>query len=197
MEYRGILAAFLLIMSGAGQAAIVAHGDFSTDADTGLDWLDLGLTNGLSVNQTLALMGPGGQLEGWTIANLDQIHQLMTNAGWIGPFDSSNTLNIGFAESFNTQTTNYEFDPWGQLGGLGFVNDPVSGIGNWHFVDDPVDDFGDTSFSLDSQVSSDFSEEGSGVFLYRVAAVPVPAAFWLFVSGLTVLLGSAKSRRKP
>ena len=193
MKYRGIVftVIFLLACFGTTQAALIANGDFTIDTDTGLDWLDLGLTDGLSVNQALALMSPGGQLEGWAIANLDQIHQLMTNAGWIGSFDSGNTLNFGFAESFNTQTTNFLFDPWGDLGGLGFVDDPVSDIGNWHLTDDPASDFGDTSFSLDSPVSPDFSEQGTGVFLYRVTAVPIPSALWLFATGLFYMVGVA------
>ena len=63
--YRNLLAAFLVACTGTAQASLVALGDFTTDTNTSLDWLDLDLTMGLSLNQVVAQTSSGGTFDGW------------------------------------------------------------------------------------------------------------------------------------
>ena len=194
---RNITALFawiLLLSSTTGaQAALIANGDFTTDTDTGLDWLDHSVTAGLSFNQVTAELGAGGLFEGWQVATLDQAQTYLTNAGWIGPFDPTNTLNVNFVSALEAMTTD------------SFLDDPLGGLGMDRFTFDPADDLGDlslvdtqgsgiTSYSFTAPVDPSVSDPGTSTFLVRATVVPVPAAVWLFVSGLVFLIGSARRR---
>ena len=50
------------------------------DTDTGLEWLDLPLTAGMSVSEVLSQMSPGGTLEGFRYATSDEVHALFQSA---------------------------------------------------------------------------------------------------------------------
>jgi hypothetical protein len=75
-------------------------------------------------------------------------------------------------------------------------DDPVLVIGDFYLSHDTDYDWGNqqTGTSTQSQISyfsnSEFSHASQGVFLVRpsVSAVPLPAAGWLFVSGLFGLI---------
>jgi hypothetical protein len=70
-----------------------ANAGVTCDTSTGLEWLDLTATIGLSVNQFRADEG-GWLSQGWGIANTTQVKTLYLDAGFSvvgGPFDSSNT----------------------------------------------------------------------------------------------------------
>ena len=41
--------------------------------ETGLEWLDLTQTDGMSIDQVAAQTGEGGSFEGWRIATFDEI----------------------------------------------------------------------------------------------------------------------------
>ena len=196
-RYQAILVAVLLMSASFGttHAALVALGDYTTDTDTGLDWLDHSLTAAMSIDQVNAQLGVGGLFEGWQAATLDQVHAYLTNAGWIGSFDSSNISNVGFTSTFAAMTTDSFYDDFAEtLGGLGFVNDPVGDWGNTHLIDDQ--NTGVTTYSYTAPIDTSVANQNSSTFLVRVSAVPVPAAVWLFVSGLVCLIGSARRRRQ-
>lgn len=60
----------------------LAPGDkLITRGDNGLEWLDISVTSGLSFNEVLAQLGPGGTFAGWQIASSAQIEDLWTSAG--------------------------------------------------------------------------------------------------------------------
>jgi hypothetical protein len=189
-HYQGILATALLFIAslGTAQAALVALGDYTTDTDTGLDWLDLDLSLGMSLNQVLTQTGTGGTFDGWQVATLGQIHLFMTNAGWIGPYDPSNVSNVGYVANFKVLTTSFLDDPIDDINGFTF--DPLSGLGNNHFTDNQTT--GITSYSFITPIDPAVGQQGTGTFLVRASVVPLPAAFWLFGAGLAFLLGCAK-----
>ena len=188
MKYRGILAVILLTLSGASHAAIIANGDFTTDTGTGLDWLDHSFTLGLSFNQVTAELGAGGLFDGWSVATQGQVHTYLINAGWIGPFDSNNNSNVGFVSAFEAMTTDsFLNDPASGLGILGLLDDPIGGMGADKFVDDQGT--GITSYNFITTIDPSVADQGTSTFLVRASAVPLPAAFWLFFSGLACLAG--------
>lgn len=77
-----------LILSISGNAAIESlDSSFGTDTitrdtDTGLDWLDVTVTRGLSYNQVTAQMGAGGIYEGWRYATMAELDTLISNFGY-------------------------------------------------------------------------------------------------------------------
>src|ERR1041385_8142533 len=56
-------------------------GSLTIDTATGLGWLDLPLTVGLSYNQILAESGPDGRFAGFRHAGVDEIAGLFVSAG--------------------------------------------------------------------------------------------------------------------
>jgi hypothetical protein len=52
------------------------------DSRTGLTWLDLTFSQGLSFTQTLAAMEPGGQLNGFRYATTAEVFSLFNSAGF-------------------------------------------------------------------------------------------------------------------
>lgn len=191
---QAILATVLLITAsfGSAQAALVALGDFTTDTDTGMDWLDLDQTLGMSFDQVNAELGTGGLFEGWQVATLDQAHTFLTNAGWIGPFDPSNISNVGFVANFKALTTSLTDDPLDDLGALSLVDDFADTLGDLSLIDGQGT--GITSYSFTTPIDPSISQQDTGTFLVRTSAVPVPAAVWLFLSGLAGLTSIARSR---
>ena len=177
---------------GTAQAALVALGDYTTDTDTGLDWLDLDLTLGMSFNQVNAELGTGGLFEGWQVATLDQAQTFLTNAGWIGPFDPSNVSNVGFVADFRALTTSLLDDPISGMGDSSLVNDPAADI-SMRFSDDPIT--GITSYSITTPIDLTVGQQGTGTFLVRTSVVPLPTAVWLFLSGLAGLTGICRFRK--
>lgn len=75
-----------LIMTGSANAELVetnwlndSDGFATLDTNSGLEWLDLTLTDGWSINQVKAEIGAGGQFEGWRLATAYEVHDLMRN----------------------------------------------------------------------------------------------------------------------
>jgi hypothetical protein len=183
-NFTALFAWMLLLSSTTGaQAALIANGDFTTDTDTRLDWMDHSFSVGLSLDQVNAELGAGGLFEGWSVATLDQVHTYLTNAGWIGSFDQTNTSNIGFVSTFEAMTTDsFEFDPLGQLGANRFVDDPAGQFGDLSLVD--TQGSGITNYNFSTPVDPSVADPGTSTFLLRATVVPVPAAIWLFGSGI-------------
>ena len=193
-NFTALFAWMLLLSSTTGtQAALIANGDFTTDTDTGLDWLDHSVTAGLSFNQVTAELGAGGLFEGWQVATLDQAHTFLTNAGWIGPFDPGNVSNVGFVANFKALTTSLLDDPAGDFGALSFTDDFADQLGSDRFVDDQGT--GITNYSFTTPIDPSIAHQDTGTFLVHTSAIPVPAALWLFLSGLAGLSGIARFRK--
>jgi len=197
--YRTFLAVTLIIATATTQAALVANGDFTSDTDTGLDWLDHSVTAGLSFNQVTAELGAVGLFEGWQVATLDQAHTYLINAGWVGPFDSNNTSNVNFVSNFEILTTDsFTDDPLDGLGMNRYTFDPLGDLGDSSFVDDPASDIGGnriTTYSFTTPIDPSIADPSTSTFLVRATVVPVPASFWLFASGLVGILGLMKRRK--
>src|SRR5215470_4861134 len=67
----------------AAAATLVDNGTFTTDTATGLDWLDVTQTQGLSYNAVTSLFG--STLAGWQFATLAQVSKLYDDAGGAQP----------------------------------------------------------------------------------------------------------------
>jgi len=73
----------MFILPLTANSAIVDLGNITRDTGTGLDWLDVTMTTGLTINEVFAQMGSGGTYEGWRYATVTELDQLVTNFGFI------------------------------------------------------------------------------------------------------------------
>lgn len=51
------------------------------DTESGLDWLHLGETQGMSFNEILASLQPGGEFEGWQLGSFSEVGVLLAHGG--------------------------------------------------------------------------------------------------------------------
>lgn len=65
------------------------HGNYTTDTLSGLDWLDITETQGLSINEVSALLQPSGSFFGWRYASSNEFLSL------IGDYIGKSVLSPG------------------------------------------------------------------------------------------------------
>jgi len=218
MKYlKLITTAIALILSSTLNAAVISidwqsAGDnlITRDTTTGIDWLDLTATTPyMSYNSVFAELGPGGQFSGWRYATTDEVTSLLlTNFGidlYAGN-TSTGPLPAGLAEatSYLGNTTSAIGD---QYTGLSGITSQGRLLFDGHLV---VGASYDSDFStfyrrIDPNLNTYFQSDASvaisvGHWLVAdtpwepAAVVPVPAAVWLFGSGLIGLIGVARRK---
>lgn len=97
MKLRTLSCAFAMaLVAGSLRAELVDRGATTLDTETGLEWLDVNGTLGVSAFQIL-VEGYGGYVaDGWTLATVEQVEALFLHAGIPLPHDGSQTP-AGFA----------------------------------------------------------------------------------------------------
>jgi len=198
----GFAATIVLGTVAGAQAGIIGHGSYLTDTGTGLDWLDLTATQGLSYNSVSASLPAGG----WQYASLAEVSALFTDAGGVGPYNFSggngSALVEGAATSLLTSLLG-DTSPLGLPGGAGLTSDlDLSGgcCGPYpnelaYYIDfPPTTDYLLAPFgSLDPNSSS----PGVGSFLVRETAVPEPLTLSLFGTGVAGAMALRRRKKKP
>lgn len=198
MRSVGFAAAVLLGSLGGAEAGIIDHGAYLTDTGTGLDWLDLTATRGLSYNTVLGNMPAGG----WHFASLTDVSTLFTDAGGVGPYNFSGGNGSVLVEGAATSLLRSlmgDTSPLGLPGGAGLTSDVDLSVGccgpypnflAMYFDLPPTTDYLLVPFgSLDPNAA----DRSVGSFLIRTAAVPEPVTVSLFGAGL---VGAAALRRR-
>lgn len=90
---RSILTGFLLLFCASfSYAVIIDNGAFTTDTDTGLDWLDLTETRFISYVEMEQMLLPGGAYYGWRFATAREFEALVLNFGFVLPEDCNGDL---------------------------------------------------------------------------------------------------------
>ena len=192
-----------LLFSCAGNAAVITHGSLTSDDTTNIiedslnnyEWLRLDVLAPLTYDQTLAVLdtqdGGGWSLSGYTQANMF-VSALLSATG--------NDCEPGVESCGND-------DDWvdGDFGG----NFDATADYAWYLTDAgqagyfTIDTNGDVVLrGWSSIAASDAYADGGSIsetpiswLLYREASViPVPAAVWLFGSGLLGLVAVARRR---
>lgn len=178
------------------------------DTDTGLRWMDLSLTfynddvSGITYDAiSQRLLDPEDYLYGYRYATADEVERLYLNAGLeirdyydaTGNDDEAMNL-INFMDfTMNNSTSFHTFGITGTQCieyGRDCSSDTdliVSGFG----INGSSMTFANPDFSF---IPTDHASNIYGHYLVEAQAVPVPAAVWLFGSGLLALVGI--SRRK-
>lgn len=199
MIARTLLAIFMccIPLEIPAGAATVDNGDFTTDTISGLDWLDLTLTTNRSYNNVASQLGDGGDFDGWRYASVVEVEQLWTNAGiayesnyTFFPEGDPNVLplmqKLGITKDFN---------PAGGSRTQGFTStvhpaspDRFGRVVHWTpWMNYWSDNEQTVSSNSGYDVETAFPEIGS--WLVRDAVpVPTPAAVWLIMPALTLVI---------
>ena len=77
-----VLALLSVLLSAPVHASLVDLGSRTLDRDTGLEWLDLTLTQGQSLAAVRAGFGGFTSTQGWRVADQDELSTLYTSAGF-------------------------------------------------------------------------------------------------------------------
>jgi len=88
------IAAFIAIFIPSMIAAeIIDHGNFLTDTETQLDWLDVTLSVDRSYNDVSSQFDKGGDFSGWRFASIDEIKTLVRHYTEIFGTRHTNRIN--------------------------------------------------------------------------------------------------------
>jgi len=99
------LIVFFFSLSNNVNAELVDNEAYTSDKKTGLDWLDLSQTKGLSYNYVLSQFKSGGEFEGWEFATREQINVFLSNAGYV----------VGLKPGGNLSAISSLLDMWGVI----------------------------------------------------------------------------------
>lgn len=205
---KNLIAAGLLFFGAFAQAALVDNGSFTTDTGQGLDWLDLSATSGLSYSEALAANTD------WRLATNSEVEALFSVAfedfhsssdGYNDYQDNSDPnpyaacclqediLNWYALFGYSNITPSDGFpdgpDPY-VYWGFGLYQDENNDTRMMGANSDP---YWEEFFVYGTESSRDYAgvaesgRDGYGVFLVKTSVVPIPAAAWLFASGLGFL----------
>jgi len=205
---KKLLIVLLAVITSNVSASVIDSGTFVTDTSQELDFLKLTDARilGTSVGQVEALLLSDATLFGFRYATASEVLQLFSNfttlqapeptfgntisyspSSAVGSFVDLvgiNYLGGNTARSALGATAN-QADPHPTLGARRILIEATD------FIDGLQNDFID----IDSIIEIQFSSTSSS-YLVRdnISAVPVPAAAWLFGSGLIGLIGVARRK---
>ena len=204
----------MLFITINANAALIDKGAWTTDSATGLDWLDLSITDGMTFSDALSIN------TGWRAAVFSEVSILFDNA-FIGYFDNAGTAFNQVGRSFNgggyVSYANQDTDiaVFHDLFGTTFERlDPITGvytreslglfyggISGIHYATavlnyDPLGETTSHIFTPD-RIHSDIGIDGvdfAGLFLVRETTVPEASSVLLLVFGLLGLFISTKRK---
>jgi len=212
--FRLILCACLLCFSHISSAVIVSAdwqvgGDnlITRDTSASLEWLDLTVTLNRSYNDISSKFGVGQEFEGWRYATSIEIASFFDAFGGDSDYYEIgwSTQNNGLLDAMSPYWGDTYCETNGCAPGEGYVDMVFgelydSGV-HWRAVINDIHTISTTTtqdfVDIHSQVLADvgsFTNTGNAL-VRNISPVPVPAAVWLFGSGLIGLIGLAKSKK--
>jgi hypothetical protein len=207
MDFKSIvLGASALILSSSVNAAVITHGALSanddgtsniiTDSLNDYEWLRFDVLASLTRSETLAVLNTqdGG---GWSIADASKallfINAILSNSTNSCSLTTS-TQGCGAVAGWSEGDFG---DNYVSSGEIVWYESDVTEAG-FIFIDDSGYVSNETAWgdyvSTDGYSASGSNQDVSWLLYREVATVPVPAAIWLFGSGLLGLVGMARHK---
>ncbi len=199
----------LLSISTFSYAIVIDNGKYTTDTESGLDWLDVTESVDMSFDYVSSQFGTGGEFSGWRYATASELDSLIINYGGIAGSgfnlyaeqDESVTgglislLGSTFDEYYLNLDgqTYYEHTGVNKRYTTGILADTISGLN--HYTAKIFNRIPSIIYPLPSESYTELKgnimfyvakSKWGGSFLVRdsVAAVDEPASFILMVLGL-------------
>jgi hypothetical protein len=184
--FKKLLPLLFLFAGFQANATLIDNGDYSTDTESGLDWLDWTLT--VDKTQAEALTQFGGA--GWRIATESEALGLMENFFDVD-FGYSTYLHNSVVLDFSANRSQF-------VGLMGQTHGPISETYTYSLIEG-VGKFGVDNFLFAGHGASwhgrvGFKYTDVGIALVKVAAVSEPAIIALFALGV-VGIGFARRRQ--
>ena len=197
-----------IFASSHSNAAFIDNGNYTTDTSTGLDWLKLSETTGTSYNTALDSLSS----DGWRYATNTELDNIFWQI-FVGYFDT----NVGGETGLNYSSTWHSWHYANQMtdaaefqsvfGLTSNTETYTESYGMYIDEDDRVTIMGLYNDGVNSEIYgmefNDFYTADEipwggivGVYAIRTTVVPVPAAAWLFASGLIGLAGIGRRKKK-
>jgi hypothetical protein len=196
-----VAALFLMgVLAPAHAAVVVANdtvfgpGSVLRDSGANLDYLRLDKTMGYGYTGVAGALGAGGDFSGWSIASSAQMLSLggslslTQGATDISQLSMAGQVRDWFCPLFtcvNTSTTH--------VYARGLVSDLYTD-GIQHLAFSIGERFNVSPAEVDFRISGQAPVDATGEEVFLVRVVPLPAAVWLFGSGLLGLIGVARRK---
>lgn len=202
VKLKAFTAISLITFSLNANAALIDNNLHTYDNVSGLNWLDLTETSDFSYDFVSSELGAGGTWEGYRYATTSEVMNIFEQVGIASTQTTYNAAiidpNIDYLQSLLSNTTaalsvNY-------IGSLGLANTGESGgehsrLGAYYSISSETNYF---NLSVGSYTIADnTSAVYIGHYLVQedsVSPVPIPAAVWLFGSGLLGLVSIARRK---
>ncbi|MGK0235249.1 MAG: hypothetical protein ACI9EK_001782 [Psychroserpens sp.] len=215
----GLLFIFIIPVNDANAGLINDTNNNSfIDQNTGLEWMDFGVNNGMSYNDVTLQLLAGGDYYGWKLANKSQVYEMWANAflglgassefpdgnglGQLFVYDGADEIDSVFTHIFNVMGFNTNIDLASvydrRYSSAWFPGTEGLSYVEWRQQSDTsgISQFGDMAALRDYQDYSSSSDEEDikrGTMLIRVTDVPEPSTLAIFLLGI---VGVASRRFK-
>ena len=186
--------------------AVFGIGSITRDTASGLEWLDLTKSSGISYSYVSTRLGSGQEFDGWRYAASTDVETFFNNAGGTGPYTGAYGSHQNWMVPLLAlwgENANFGGSGNGDSGGtrsLAILSDSAGPGFRWLTNIFYLDDLIRPSYAkiFNDSISEAYDQHNIGHALIRdapLSTVPIPATIWLFGPALIGLVGFSKRKK--